>query len=344
MIESLDVRDFRGIDLLEVRDLGRVNLFVGRNGAGKTAAMEAIWIGASKAHLEAAFLMQLARGLDSAEATFWHSLFRNQDPSAGCAVTVGSSGSADSVRIVDPDPLSAPGTQGVVWRVEGAVSAAGVESHTETAWNSAATSQSSAMTQPAGPRFSHRAKGSSVWIRPGPDLTPTDLAAFSHIKQQSKDDALLQMLRAVLPSIKGIELLSPTGTRGRIFVRLADGQVLPLAVMGDGLQRCFEFAIHLVGAVAQQVFIDEVENGLHHSILGPVWRGIAAMSRVSNAQVFCSTHSDECIQAAVDEFRQADDDGLRIVRLDRRGDRTTAAVYPRDLAEHAGAHAIEIRG
>ena len=39
--EQLKIENFRGIKSLEIDDLARVNLFVGRNNCGKTSVLEA---------------------------------------------------------------------------------------------------------------------------------------------------------------------------------------------------------------------------------------------------------------------------------------------------------------
>ena len=61
-------------------------------------------------------------------------------------------------------------------------------------------------------------------------------------------------------------------------------------------------------------------------------------------QVFATTHSEECIQAACRAFEGEYQDDFRVVRLDREGETTTAAVYDRNLVEAAMKMDVEIRG
>ncbi len=44
MLERLHVRKFRGLHDLKVKGLGRVNVVAGRNNAGKTTLLEAIFL------------------------------------------------------------------------------------------------------------------------------------------------------------------------------------------------------------------------------------------------------------------------------------------------------------
>ena len=42
ILDSLEIRRFRGIDHLRIERLGRVNLIVGKNNVGKTTLLEAL--------------------------------------------------------------------------------------------------------------------------------------------------------------------------------------------------------------------------------------------------------------------------------------------------------------
>jgi hypothetical protein len=46
------------------------------------------------------------------------------------------------------------------------------------------------------------------------------------------------------------------------------------------------------------LLIDEIENGLHYSVLKKVWKAIAQYARKSNSQIVTTTHSWESIEAA----------------------------------------------
>lgn len=73
-------------------------------------------------------------------------------------------------------------------------------------------------------------------------------------------------------------------------------------------------------------------------------RWIGTISRERGLQVFATTHSEECILAACRAFGGLDDDGLRVIRLDRLESGTRAAIYDRTLVETAARTGTEIRG
>ena len=153
----------------------------------------------------------------------------------------------------------------------------------------------------------------------------------------------MEVLREVDGRVSGIDILAPTGTEAELFVRIEPGSpLLPIAMMGDGFQRCFEMAVSAV--TVDSLFVDELDNGLHHTILQPVWRWLAALSSKRDLQIFATTHSEECIHAACRAFTALNDDGLRVIRLDRRDGETTAAIYDRQLVQTAADSGVELRG
>ncbi len=183
-----------------------------------------------------------------------------------------------------------------------------------------------------------------TWIHAGPQLTALDIRLFSRLKHQGKDGFVTELLNQVDEQISGVELLAPTGHNAMVFIRLGDGGLLPLQMMGEGVQRCFEMAVTLAAVASPPLFIDEIENGLHHSILEPTWRWIANTSAKRGIQLFATTHSEECVMAACRAFSAQNDDGLRVIRLDRQKNETKAVIYDRNLVEAAERMGVEIRG
>jgi predicted ATPase len=165
------------------------------------------------------------------------------------------------------------------------------------------------------------------------------------LKQRGQEGVLFELLREVDIRLSGIELLSPGGSVAELFVRLDNGTpMLPVGLMGDGFRRCLEIGAAAAADEWPTLYIDEIENGMHHTVLEPLWRWIATMSSSRNLQVFATTHSEECIHAACRAFHGLGDDGLRVIRLDRLEHETRATIYDRTLIEVAERTGTEIRG
>jgi predicted ATPase len=71
----------------------------------------------------------------------------------------------------------------------------------------------------------------------------------------------------------------------------------PLGSLGDGAWRMLTLAIVLTQCVGGMLFIDEIDTGLHYTVMADMWRLIHAASRQFDVQVFASTHSYDCVHS-----------------------------------------------
>ena len=92
------------------------------------------------------------------------------------------------------------------------------------------------------------------------------------------------------------------------------------------------------------LFIDEFENGLHHSILGKLWRWVAKTAAQRSIQVFATTHSEECVLAAATAVTSSEDSAFRVLRLERRAGATILSSYNRPEVQSADKLDVELRG
>src|SRR5207237_5063953 len=94
---------------------------------------------------------------------------------------------------------------------------------------------------------------------------------------------------------------------------------IPMSQMGEGMTRLLSLVLEITNASDGIVLIDEIENGLHHSVLTKVWKAIAVAARRSDTQIFATTHSWECIKSAHEAFLESEFYDLRLHRIDRIG-------------------------
>jgi len=359
MIRGVHIARYRGIRELVAEGFGRVNLIIGKNDCGKTAFMEALRL-ADDAEDAAYYLMsaqetRLGRGADRHDFDrFWRPIFFDLDAEQGLSIEafyddgiskqleLRQGAQSEGIRF---DDNSVQGT-----RDDGQLGS----SLASRAWaldlqltmRNGERSQRRIVATPTGvtlPPFV-RSQG-SAWIGPTAGGEELNVKNISVLKQRGQDAALVDLLREVDGRLLGIEILAPGGNAAELFVRLSNGTpMLPVALMGDGVQRCLEFGAAAAARDWPALFIDEIENGMHHLVLEPIWRWIASVSRRRDLQIFATTHSEECIHAACRAFRNLQDEDLRVIRLDRLESGTRATVYDRALIEVAERTGTEIRG
>ena len=348
MIAALEVEGFRGFRRLKVEGLGRVNLIIGRNNSGKTALMEAMAIAADVSTTAFSLVSLQENRLPNAHVQdfnrFWLPLFLDGKADNGFTIVASMVGGPKhsvnvrrgeaphdiTVKSRTRTPLSG------LWTIE--IKAAVGERFQ----NDRITANSETINLPA---VLDPHSYAWWWVRSNKGIEPLDIQSFSDIKQMGRESLLLDVLRQVDSRLSSIDLLAPTGDHAELFVRLGpNAPLLNMAMMGDGFQRCFEFGVAAAATAAPSLLIDEFENGLHHSVLEPIWHWLASVSVTRKLQIFATTHSEECVQAACRAFTAAGDDGLRVIRLDQREEETVATVYDRSLVEAATQMGVEIRG
>jgi AAA15 family ATPase/GTPase len=107
--------------------------------------------------------------------------------------------------------------------------------------------------------------------------------------------------------------------------------------------RILSIVLEIVRASHGVVLIDEIENGLHHSVMVNVWEAIAFAARQSNVQLFATTHSWELIQAAHQAFETSELYDFRLHRLDRINGEIRAVTFDQETLATAVEMNLEVR-
>jgi hypothetical protein len=184
--------------------------------------------------------------------------------------------------------------------------------------------------------------------------------------RRESEKRVLQCLNLVLP-IERITLVDqPYRNRSRMFMVRLEGEdsPIPLRALGDGMARMFQIAVALENARASfqsqsgvlfpelqtddwmtnpVLLIDEVENGIHYSVLPRLWNFIMKTARLHNIQVFATTHSWDCVegfQLAANE--NTDVDGV-LIRLEQRGKQIEAITVDEGELAIVTRDRIEVR-
>ena len=130
---------------------------------------------------------------------------------------------------------------------------------------------------------------------------------------------LLLSLKILAPQIIDFAFRESKYTKDRRipFVRQPGFKnVIPLKSLGQGMIKVLDIALGLINQAGGILLIDEIENGLHYSVLPDVWRLIFQTARRLNVQVFATTHSWDCIEAFQEAAGEDTDPESRVlVRL-----------------------------
>jgi len=91
------------------------------------------------------------------------------------------------------------------------------------------------------------------------------------------------------------------------------------------------------------LLIDEIENGIHHSVMPELWKTVAALAERYNAQIFATTHSIECVLAAYEAFSSREPYDFSLYRLEQVKGKIRSVQYEKDTLKAAIETNLEVR-
>jgi len=315
---SIHIENFRCFKDFSIGSLNRVNLIGGKNNVGKTALLESIYLllGATNASL--ILRINAFRGVESFEGdaatvsnTLWGTLFNNFDNHALITIK-GELSTGKQISLTLKQTVGASTTLPLDTSPQGKGSIAdigmpaqalklhytnvdGVQNVAIMQIDSSGINIPSLFIEPLFP-------GIFLSARRRPS-SQENTARYGQLELTDSHYDLIPALKIIEPRLKRISTLV-IGKSPMLYADIGLGRMLPLAALGDGLGGLASLLLAISSAPGGVVLIDEIENGLHYSILVKVWQAVAEAARLYNTQVFATTHSWECIRAAHEAFKE----------------------------------------
>lgn len=359
MYSSLHIKNFRNIRDLKISSLGRINLIGGKNNVGKTTLLEAIFLLNGPTQPELRTTIAAGRGMGSvagkSAASIWESIFNDFNTDETIEITSEDIHGKSQLVIYAIDTSKSENVPLVA--IENDTNASGAT--TGLSDNDIQYLYTHSNTDKVY-KSQVRLIGNEIHFDRADKIDlPTAVFIFARSKVSQEIDAdrfsqtlklrlkndILEALQIIEPSLSDI-VLTYEVQRPLLYGEMgSNNKMRPLPLMGDGLGRLLSILVNIVYAAPDGIIlIDEIENGFHYSILPQVWRVIDEFSKKHNIQVFATTHSDECIEAAKGYFEESDPAMFRYHRLDRlENGQIEAITYDKETFESAIEFDIEVR-
>ncbi|MBI2849333.1 MAG: AAA family ATPase [Chloroflexi bacterium] len=359
MYKRFEVHNFRGFRELVVDELERVNLIAGLNNVGKTAFLEALFLHCGAYNPALTIRVSAFRGMEyfkielpSEVEAPWNSLFHQLDLSKTIKLagenTITGHRSLELRALREPSEL-ARAQQFIRYDSD---KAQGIQSSLE-------------LAKVLELKYEERERQGNFYLifDPKPRIEPIpptppfpaifqgarmrvpfmeEAERFGQLEIRGEQDVLLEKLQLIEPRLKRLATVIIAG-QPVLHGDIGIGRLLPLPIMGEGMLRLASVVLNIANAPKGVVLLDEIENGLHHSILTKVWQAIGKVARQYDTQVFATTHSLECIVAAHRAFTEAEVYDFRLHRLERIEDTIRAITYDQETLEAAIETGLEVR-
>ena len=361
-LPSLSVKGLFGIPELTIPELGRVTLLTGKNGAGKTTALDAVRIYAGRGDYS---VLAAALGGRDEIAGFsdadgdeilvpnLDALFYGRKPTPESAIAIGPADGERELVI-----RAGPG----IWDGGDAYPLAGDFAdddppalHVSLGGGKARSIPMSAGWDRDAPyrRWARRRDADTNALFPcrllGPGVPANaDIAQFWDGIALTADEALaVRALNLIYGDlVRGVATVGDPRSRygRRPIVGLKDNRnPVPLRSLGEGAVRMCAITMALANSRGGVLLLDEVGNGIHHAVQCDFWKMTLQAAYDNEAQVIATTHSWDCVVGFAKAAAELETPDSRLVTLTQRYGKVFATTLDEHQMQIAARHRIEVR-
>ena len=313
MIRTLTLENYRGFEEYRLRKLGAVNLLVGPNNCGKTSVLEAVHLLAS--HGDPSVLVesagrrwesQVGEDRRSCGRCPLHYQFHGHRLEPGVGLSVSSSEGFSRVRIHIVEGALGD-TEGLFEGLSGTAQPLALLIRTR--------DDNEGIEFPLNEdgSLNWRSRAMRLWVRSRPESPPiqfvtpdfpdarTTAHLWNQVIREGRESEVVEALRILEKDLQSIHF--PTGDAakrpsglGGVLVGLQDGSPrMPIGSYGDGMRRLLSLSLSLMWVAHGFLLVDEIDTGLHWTVMEQMWNLVMDAAVTSSIQVFATTQSLDCI-------------------------------------------------
>jgi len=351
MFKSIQIKNLRAITELEIDNLGQVNLLVGQNNCGKTTLLEALFFIIGHTNPKLSISANAFRGLEFLSNEYWDSFFHNMETDSNIEISVVLREAEEKQELVMRPMIQ---KQTTVETVSSDVVSVGIQNGdskpeftpmglelTYTSSQDPSAKAISSIFLKGNELRTEGVKESSVrGVFVGPATKFDWRNRFASLQRKKRVGELISCLKEIEPDISDIRINEVGILEADVGLR----KLIPVNLMGGGIANSLSILLAMLDSQDGIVLIDEIEDGLHHSIQQKIWKAVFKWAQDLNVQVFATTHSNECIRA----FSNSVDMRLfgseaKLFRIERKDEKFRAVEYTLELLSESLESKWEVR-
>ena len=363
-VPDLEVTGFRGIESLRVPHFAQVTLVAGANGVGKTTLLEALKAFSAKGsrgimtdilRSRRELIFTVNEDGDPMIELDWVSLFYGREASLHRTISLKSVVRAESLEIsvASPEQIEEdnaemhfgpfpPNTN--VFRVESN------RARRYVPWSREARVPRYRRRQaPYETKFPAETAMESI----GPDVVVDEQLAEMWDDLIDSGGSKLEVVRSLSimygDRVRDIDMVGDSigigyGRGRRAKAHLDDFEKpVPLKSLGDGAMRIAGHILSVARPNTPLAVADEIENGIHHSIMVKFWRVMIDIAGRNNTQLVATTHSWDCVAAFASAAIDNEEVDCAMIRLDEVGGDILPTMYTEGELLSATEYGTEVR-
>ena len=372
MISSIRIEGYRGFDCFEMSGLGRINLLVGTNNSGKTSVLEAIYLLFSAGdpsalrqvirqrgeYLPPRFLNTGYRPTNSTADLGVSHLFAGHELHPGSSIRIRAENQSSPREIEYAIEELSPRDQAEILGANDESSLfpqlfIAVSGNPKPALAKIPLTNAGGL-DPLRLRAGKALQRTSDWGRAtfmGTDSFSGDelVSMWNEIALGPTEGLVLKALQFLDPEIERIAAQATSGpyysnqARGGFIIKRRGWEnPVPIGSMGDGMWRMLGMSIAIAQCRGGVMLVDEIDTGLHYSVMSQMWRLIHNAAKELDVQVFATTHSYDCVYSLAQICSGADiQKSVTVQRIEPGKKRSVP--YDEDEITVAASRDIEVR-
>jgi len=162
------------------------------------------------------------------------------------------------------------------------------------------------------------------------------------VEREDKKAQIVDALRILDDKISDIFAIVQNGIVD-IYAKWNTGKSRPIKTLGSGINKLLNYLLVMIANPGSVILLDEIESGFHYSFYPKLWELITVLSKKTQCQVFATTHSYECINAAIEGIVNFDSSLLTYFRLGKEYDRIVPFHFSEEDLAYALGREMEVR-
>lgn len=345
MFDSVCVNSYRGIKSAQINDCRRVNVFFGKNNCGKSSLLESIFLLSGQSNPVLPLRVNAFRGYTMLETEADVKLnFYNLD--SDNPITISSTG--EHARKLQISMLhSTSKTVDIQSLID--VNSKANDHYYGLKLTFNENESSEVLYKEGQDDGKAKLKLSKQYtevleteiLYPRFVVSEFVVTRLTKIITEKKKDKILFILQLIDSRIADIVVAKDT-----IMVDIGADHFLPINFMGDGMVRLLVNIITIYECANGIAIIDEVDNGLHYSMMELLWKVMIAAAEENDVQLFVSTHNIDSLKGLNNVMQSGvfEIDVLSAYKLIKTPDDTLNALrYDADTLNYMIEQEIEVR-
>lgn len=313
MIQSFEIKNFRCFHKTKATDFSRINLFGGKNNAGKTALLEVLFLMGNPSNQTITNILAM-RSISPEDMikypnNAWNNFFYQQNITNTISLDFISGDKKGNILIKcdeivddfiefiekdrnakDKEILDFAKTLSETDQIKSSL-------HINSNFDQKEQSNVYIVNY-KGIKGTNIVKGNiNIYLVPAnvKRSNKSLTSEFAKAKLNGHYDDLLKAFKIIDKDIESIDTLNTGGSN--LYVTRKGEKPLQLSFFGDAMNKIADYILRIVNNKDSILLLDEIENGIHYENQEEIWDLLFKLATENNVQIFATTHSGEMIEA-----------------------------------------------